>query len=124
MTDEKLPLTGTNPENGFYTGQEVSGGDVGSTGISRRLLHGLTAISVLGASICTVYGSIQAGSVVLVLPFVIILIWLFIHLTLIFFAKNDQHNFQPPSWFIFISSGHIFMQAVVVMILTLYKKGT
>jgi hypothetical protein len=119
MTDGKAPLTGTNPENGFYTGQEVATGEVGSSGMSRILLHGLTAISVVGASICTIYGSVQAGSAVLVIPFVIILIWLFIHITLIFFAQNDQHNFQPPSWFIFISSGHIFMQAIVVMILTL-----
>jgi hypothetical protein len=124
MNNETAPLTGTNPENGFYTGQEVSSGEVGSSGMSRRLLHGLTIISILGASICTIYGSVEAGSVVLVLPFVIILIWLFIHITLLFFARSEQHNFQPPSWFIFISSGHIFMQAIVVMILTLFKIGT
>jgi hypothetical protein len=122
MNGEQVPLAGPNADSSFYTGQEVSTGEVGTSGISRRILHGLTIISVLIASGCTIYGSLQAGSAVLALPFLIVLIWLFIHFILLFFAQNDQHEFHPPSWFIFMSSGHIFIQSLVVIILTLFKK--
>lgn len=125
MTDEKSPLTGTtNPDNNFYTGQETSTGDVGSSGMSRRILHVLTVLSLLAAGACTIYGSFEAGSAVFALPFFSVLMWLFVHLSLILFARSDQHDFHPPSWFIFVSSGHLFMQSIVIMVLTIFKKVT
>jgi hypothetical protein len=126
MNGEKVPITTTvsSTENGFYTGQEVSTGSVGTTGISRRVLHGLTIISVFVASICTIYGSVQAASAAFLLPFFIVLTWLVIHFVLLYFAQNDQHDFHPPAWFLFISSGHIFMQSLVVIILTVFKAET
>ena len=125
MADEKNPSTGTpNPDNTFYTGQEVSTGDIGSSGISRRILHVLTFLSLIAAGACTIYGSFEAGSAVLALPFFTVLMWLFIHLSLILFARNNQHEFHPPSWFIFVASGHLFMQSIAVMIITIFKKAT
>jgi len=119
MDSEKQPLTTPILDSNFYSGQEVSTGEIGAGGISRRILHGLTIISVLIASGCTIYGTVEVGSAVLVLPFLIVIIWLFIHFVLIFFAKNDEHDFHPPAWFIFVSSGQIFIQSLVVIILTL-----
>ncbi|CAF1012368.1 unnamed protein product [Rotaria sp. Silwood1] len=124
MNGEKIPLTGPITENSFYTGKEVSTGEVGSSGISRRVLHGLTIISVLIACGCTIYGLFQTKSAVIVLPFIIVLIWLSIHFLLLYFMRKDQHDFHPPAWFIFVSSGHIFIQSLIVIILTLVKKQT
>lgn len=124
MTDEKTPLTGnnSNPDNNFYTGQETSTGFTGSGEISRRILHGLTLVSFLAAIGCTIFGSVQAASAVFALPLFTILMWLFIHLTLLLFARNDQHDFSPPSWFIFFASGHLIMQCIGVMVLTIFNK--
>jgi hypothetical protein len=122
MSGEKIPLTGSHTDNGFYGGHETSAGDAGTSGMSRRILHGLTIISVLIAGGCTIYGCFQAGSAVIVLPFSVVLIWLFIHFLLLFFARKEHHDFHPPAWFIFVSSGHIFIQSLVVIILTLFKK--
>jgi hypothetical protein len=119
MDSEKISLVTPVLDSNFYSGQEISTGEIGTSGISRLILHGLTIISVLIASGCTIYGTIRAGSAVLVLPFLIVFIWLFIHFVLIFFAKNGEHDFHPPAWFIFVSSGQIFIQSLVVMILTL-----
>ena len=125
MTDEKTPLTGTNsnPENHFYTGQEGSTGSVGSSEISRRILHGLTLAAFLAAIGCTIFGSVEAGSAVLALPLFTLLMWLFIHLSMLLFARGDQHDFTPPSWFIFFASGHFCMQCVAVMVLTIFEKS-
>lgn len=124
MDGEKTPLAGPNPDSSFYSGKEVSTGNIGSAGLSRRILHGLTIISVLVASGCTIYGCVEGETAVFFLPFFITLTWLLIHFAFLYFAKNDQHDFHPPPWFVFISSGHIFMQALVVIILTLFKKPT
>ncbi|CAF3782850.1 unnamed protein product [Rotaria sordida] len=107
MSGEKIPLTGSNTNNSFYTGKEASTGEVGTSGISRRVLHGLTIIPVLVACGCTIYGAVQTQSAVVALPFII-----------------DHHNFHPPAWFMFVSSGHIFIQSFIVIILTLVKKRT
>ncbi|CAF2771719.1 unnamed protein product [Rotaria sp. Silwood2] len=124
MNDENIPLTGHKTDNSFYTGQETSTGEVGTSVISRRILHGLTIISVLIACGCSIYGSIQAESPFIILPFLVVIIWLFIHFLLLFFARRQQHEFHPPAWFIFVSSGHIFIQSLIVIILTLFKKQT
>jgi hypothetical protein len=124
MTSETIPLTGSPADSSFYTGDEVSTGEVGTSGISRRVLHGLTILSVLIAFGCTIYGAVQAESAVIILPFTVILVWVFIHFLLLFFTQRDHHEFHPPAWFIFISSGHIFIQSLVVIILTLLKKPT
>lgn len=123
MNGEKTPAPGTTPENGYYTGQETSTGDIGSSGLPYKILHAATLISVLVAFGCTISGSVQAESAIFFLPFLLTLMWFFIHLALLYFSKKDQHNFSPPAWFVFISSGHIFMQALVVIILTLFKKS-
>ncbi|CAF1025973.1 unnamed protein product [Rotaria magnacalcarata] len=119
MNGEKLHLVGPKTDNGFYTGTEQSTGEVGTSGISRRILHGLTVISVLIACGCTAYGSIQNKSAVFLLPLIVVLIWLFVHFLLLYFIQNDKHDFHPPAWFIFVSSGHIFIQSLIVIILTL-----
>jgi len=124
MRSEKIPLTGPYTDNGFYNGQETSTGDAGTGGISRRVLHGITIISVLIACGCSIYGSFQAESPFILLPFLVVMIWLFIHFVLLFFARREQHEFHPPAWFIFVSSGHIFIQSLIVIILTLFKKPT
>lgn len=125
MRNEKIPLTGPGAADaGFYSGKEVSAGDTGTSGIARRLLHGLTTLSVLIAAGTTIYGSVQADSAFLILPFTVVLCWLFVHFLLLFFSKKDHHDFHPPAWFIFVSSGHIFIQSLVVIILTLFKKPT
>ncbi|CAF1179503.1 unnamed protein product [Rotaria sordida] len=124
MIGEKIPLTGSNTNNSFYTGKEVSTGEVGTSRISRRVLHGLTIIPVLVACGCTIYGAVQTQSAVVALPFIIVLIWFFIHFLLLYFIQKDHHNFHPPAWFMFVSSGHIFIQSFIVIILTLVKKQT
>jgi hypothetical protein len=124
MESENLLATTPNTDNSFYTGKEASTGEIGTSGISRKILHGLTIISVLIACICTIYGSVIDASAVLVLPLIVTLTWLFVHFALLFFSNNDQHDFHPPAWFIFVSSGHIFIQSLVVLILTLYKNST
>jgi hypothetical protein len=121
MSGEKIPLVGP---TGFYTGDETFTGDAGTSGISRRVLHGLTIISVLIACGCSIYGSFQAESPLIILPFIVVMIWLFIHFLLLFFARREHHEFHPPAWFIFVSSGNIFIQSLVVIILTLFKKQT
>ncbi|UJR32162.1 hypothetical protein I4U23_019629 [Adineta vaga] len=123
MSGERIPLSSASVDASFYTGQEVSTGDSGTSGIARRILHGLTIISVLVAAGTTIYGSVQAESAVIVLPFIVVLTWLFIHFLLLFFSKKDHHDFHPPAWFIFVSSGHIFIQSLIVIILTLFKKS-
>lgn len=122
MNGEKIPLTGSYVDNNFYSGQEISTGEVGSSGISRRILHGLTIISVLIAGGCTAYGAVEGHSAAFLLPFMVVLIWLFIHVVLLYFIRTDKHDFHPPPWFIFVSSGHIFIQSLIVIILTLFKK--
>ncbi|CAF0794717.1 unnamed protein product [Adineta steineri] len=122
MRSEKIPLTGSHVDAGFYTGREISTGDAGTSGISRRILHGLTIISVLIACGCSIYGSFQAETPFMILPFLVVLIWIFIHFLLLFFARREHHEFNPPAWFIFVSSGHIFIQSLIVIILTLFKK--
>ncbi|CAF1201925.1 unnamed protein product [Rotaria sordida] len=119
MNGEKIPLVGSRTDDGFYTGQEISTGEIGTSGISRRILHGLTIISVLVACGCSIYGSVQAKSPLIILPFLVVIIWLFIHFLLLFFAQRQQHDFHPPAWFIFVSSGHIVIQSLIVIILTL-----
>ncbi|CAF3597014.1 unnamed protein product, partial [Rotaria sp. Silwood2] len=119
MNGENIPLTGSNADNSFYTGKEVSTGEVGTSGISRWILHGLIVIPVLIACGCTIYGSVQDKSVVIVLPFIVVLVWLSIHFLLLYFIRKDQHDFHPPAWFIFVSCGHIFIQSLIVIILTL-----
>jgi len=120
MSGERIPLTGSNMDNSFYTGQEGSIGESGTSGRSRRVLHGLTIISVLIACGCTIYGSVQAGSVAIILPFIVVLSWLIIHFLLVLFSGNENHNFHPPAWFIFVSSGQILIHSLVVVILTLF----
>jgi hypothetical protein len=120
MSDERIPLVGSQPDNSFYTGQETSTGEVGTSGGSRRILHGLTIISVIVACGGTVYGFFQSGTPFIVLPIAIVILWVLIHFLLLFFAKREKHDFHPPAWFIFVSSGNIFIQALIVTILTLY----
>ena len=124
MNSERIHLVGSHEDNNFYTGKETSTGEIGTSGISRRVLHGLTIISVLIAFGCSVYGSVQTESPFIILPFLVVLIWLFIHFLLLFFAQRERHDFHPPAWFIFVSSGHIFIQSLIVIILTLFKKQT
>ena len=125
MSSEKIPLVGSKSiDNNYYTGAETSTGDAGTSGISRRVLHGLTIISVLIACGCSIYGSFQAESPFILLPFIVVILWLFIHFLLLVFVRREQHNFHPPAWFIFVSSGNIFIQSLVVIILTLFKKQT
>jgi hypothetical protein len=124
MKSETIPLTGSPGGSGFYTGHEGSIGEGGTSGMSRRVLHGLTIISVLVAFGCTIYGSVQAETPAMALPFSVVLIWLFIHFLLLFFARKEHHDFHPPAWFIFVSCGHILIQSLVVIILTLFKRPT
>jgi len=119
MSGERIPLVGHQTDNSFYSGQEISTGEAGTSGISRRILHGLTIISVIIACGCTVYGSLQAHTPYMALPFAVVLIWLLIHLLLLFFARREHHDFHPPAWFLFVSSGNIFIQSLIVIILTL-----
>jgi len=121
MSGERIPLTGSQPQpdSSFYTGQEISAGEPGSSGVSRRILHGLTIISVIIALGCSIYGLFQSDTPLIVLPFVVVILWLFIHFFLLFFARREHHDFHPPAWFIFVSSGHIFIQSLIVIILTL-----
>jgi hypothetical protein len=122
MSSERIPLVGSPTENGFYTGEETSTGDIGSSGASRRILHGLTIISVLGAIGTSIYGLFEADTPMIILPLIVVILWLFIHVLLIIFARAESHEFHPPGWFIFISSGNIFIQAIIVMILTIFEK--
>ena len=125
MSGERIPLTDpTSAENGFYTGEETSTGAVGATGASRRILHILTVISVLVAIGTSIYGFFEADTPLIMLPLVVVIIWLFIHIFLIVFARHETHEFHPPGWFIFVSSGNIFIQALIVIILTLFKRPT
>lgn len=123
MSYEKIPLTsGSNGDGSFYTGEERSIGSAGAGGLSRRLLHGLTIVSVLVAGGCTIYGSVEAKSGAMLLPAFVVSIWLIVHCVLLYFARNEQHDFHPPGWFVFVSSAHIVIQAIVVIVLTLFKK--
>src|ERR1700749_2185986 len=119
MSSEGIPLVGPQPDASFYTGQETSTGEIGTSGISRKVLHGLTIISVIVAFCCTIYGFFQVDTPLIVLPFVVVALWLVIHFFLLFFARREKHDFHPPAWFIFVSGGHIFIQSLVVIILTL-----
>lgn len=119
MSDERIPLAGSQQDNSFYSGQETSTGDVGTSGASRRILHGLTIISVLIACGCTGYGFITADTPLIVLPLVVVVLWLILHVLLLIFARGEKHEFHPPAWFIFVSSGNIFIQSLIVIILTL-----
>lgn len=122
MSNENVGLLSHQGQNGFYAGDEKSTDDGGSTGKSRRILHLLTIVSVLIAAGCTIYGVVQAESPLIVLPFVTVILWIIIHCLLIMFAGNPKHEFNPPGWFLFVSSGHIVIQSLVVIILTLFKK--
>ena len=122
MSGEKIALVGPKGDNGFYTGQETSSGEPGTSGISRRILPGLTIISVLIALGCSAYGVIQTESPLIVLPFLVVMMWIIIHFLLLYFVRREEHDFHPPAWFLFVSSGHIFIQSLVVIILTLFKK--
>lgn len=122
MSGEKIGLLGQNGPNGFYAGDERSADEAGTSGISRRMLHGLTIIAVLIAFGCSIYGTVLAESPVIVLPFVTVIMWIVIHCFLIVFARKAHHEFNPPGWFIFVSSGNIVIQSLVVIILTLFKK--
>jgi len=124
MSGERIPLTGSQPDSSFYTGQETSSGEAGTSGVSRRVLHGLTIISVIIAIGSTIYGYFQADTPMIILPFVVVILWLFIHILLLVFARRESHEFHPPGWFIFVSSGNIFIQALIVIILTLFKRPT
>jgi hypothetical protein len=124
MSSERIPLVGSSTEDGFYTGEQRSAGEVGTTGVSRRILHGLTIISVMIAIGSTIYGYFQADTPMIILPFVVVILWLFIHILLLVFARRESHDFHPPGWFIFVSSGNIFIQALIVIILTLFKRPT
>jgi len=119
MSGERIPLVGSQPDSSFYTGQEISAGEAGTSGVSRNILHGLTIISVIIALGCSIYGFFQSGKPLIVLPFVVVIIWLFIHFLLLFFARREHHDFHPPTWFIFVSGGHIIIQSLIVIILTL-----
>jgi hypothetical protein len=122
MNGETTPLTGSNMDNSFYTGQEGSIGEYGTSGKLRRVLHGLPIIFVLIACGFTIYGSVQAGSAAIILPFIVVFSWLIIHFLLLLFSRNENHNFHPPAWFIFVSIGQIFIHSLTVVILTLIKK--
>lgn len=121
MNGENVPLIPSNGDNSFYTGKEGSTGEVGTSGLSRFIQYGLPIISMLVASGCTIYGTIQAKSILLALPFIIILFWLVIHFLLLYFIRNEKHEFHPPGWFIFVSSCHICTQSIIVAILTVAK---
>ena len=122
MSKENIGLLSHQGQNGFYAGDEKSTDDNGNSGKSQRILHLLTIVSVLIAAGCTIYGAVQAESSLIVLPFVIVIMWLIIHCLLIVFARNPKHEFNPPGWFLFVSSGHIVIQSLAVIILTLFKK--
>jgi hypothetical protein len=128
MSAERIPLVGppatSSTENGFYTGEETSTGDVGSSGVSRRILHAMTIISVLVAIGCSVYGYFVAETPLIMFPLIVVIIWVFIHILLIVFARAEKHEFNPPGWFMFVSSGNIFIQALIAIILTPFKKPT
>jgi hypothetical protein len=121
MTDERLALVSNKNNNNFYSGQQVSSGEPGTNGISRYILHGVTVISVLIACGCSIYGVYQVKSLVILFPLIIVIMWFLIHLLLLFFSGNDKYMFQPPAWFIFVSSGHILIQSLVAIILALFK---
>lgn len=123
MSSERIPLS-SGVDSRFYAAHDVSAGDSGASGIARRIIPGVTILSVLFAAGSTIYGSVQAESAVMVLPFTVVLCWMFIHFLLLFFSKKDHHEFHPPAWFLFVSSGHIFIQSLIVIILTLFKKPT
>jgi hypothetical protein len=124
MTSERAPLVASPTDNGFYTGQETSAGEAGTSGVSRRVLHGVTIVSVIIACACSVYGLFQADTPLIMLPLLVVIIWLFIHLILLFFARQEKHEFHPPAWFIFVSSGQIFIQSLIVIILTPFTRPT
>lgn len=123
MNRETQPLTGTSTDNNFYTGNEQSTGESGTRGVSKRILHGLTIISVLIAAGTSIYGIFEADTPLIILPFVAVVLWVIIHLLLIFFIRREKHEFHPPGWFIFVSSGNIFIQSLIVIILTLFKRA-
>ncbi|CAF0936111.1 unnamed protein product [Adineta steineri] len=123
MNHEKLPLVTSNVDNSYYAGNERSTDDSGTNGRTRRILHGLTIISVLIAASFTIYGCVVAESAAIILPFFILSSWIFIHCCLLFFGQKEHHDFHPPEWFIFITSGHIILQSLLVIMLTLFKKS-
>ena len=122
MRTERIPLVGSTAESSFYNKDEGSSGEPGTSGISRRILYGLTILSVLVACGCSIYGTVQSKSFFILFPFSVVILWLVIHCFLIFFLRGEQHDFNPPAWFLFVSSGHIFIQSLVVIILTLFKQ--
>lgn len=125
MNRETIPLTGTSTDNNFYSGNEPSsGGESGTRGVTKRILHGLTIISVLIAAGTSVYGIFEADTPLIILPFIVVVLWGIIHLFLILFLRREKHDFHPPGWFIFVSSGNIFIQSLIVIILTLFKRAT
>ena len=124
MSSERTPLTGASADDNFYSGEETSTGESGSKGVTKRILHGLTIISVLVAAGTSIYGIFQSDTPLIVLPFASVVPWVFLHLLLIFFARREEHEFHPPGWFIFISSGNIFIQSLIVIILTFFKRPT
>ena len=79
MSNEKIPLTGSNGDGSFYTSEESSVGSMGASGLSRRLLHGLTILSVLVAGGCTIYGSVEAKLGTMLLPLLVVVTWVSIH---------------------------------------------
>ncbi|CAF0764556.1 unnamed protein product [Adineta ricciae] len=123
MSSERIPLS-SGIDSSFYAAHEVSARDSGTSGIARRIVPGLTIVCVLFAAGSTIYGSVQAESAAMVLPFTVVLCWTFIHCLLLFFSRKDHHEFHPPAWFLFVSSGHIFIQSLIVIILTLFTKST
>ena len=58
--NEKIPLVGSQPDENFYTGEESSTNEGGTSGRSGRILHILTIISVLVACGSTIYGIFNA----------------------------------------------------------------
>ena len=122
MSGEKIPLGG-NHGTGFYSGSEQSGGEPGSSGFSRRILRVFTIISALVACGCSIYGIFEAKNAVIILPFIVVVLWLIIHFLILIFSRHEKEDFNPPAWFIFVSGGHIFIQSLIVIILTLVNQS-
>ena len=118
MTQESLPLIGSNAEQHFYSGKANSIDESGLIGTFRRLFHGLTIISIITTIVCTIYGSVHSQSGVFILPLIVVCMSLGIHLTLFYFSRQQKHDFHPPGWFIILSNGQVVLQAIVVVVLT------
>jgi hypothetical protein len=122
MASETHRLTSPSDRSFYGTNNRLSASETGATGSARRILHGLTIISVLVATGCSIYGLVQSQSGLIVLPFAVVLVWCFIHIVLLIFLRRAKDDFHPPGWFVFVSGGHIFIQSLVAIILTLFKQ--